>query len=272
LRFAVRRRLVHAGNAAAEARAETALGYSADQLQRLLLVPLSDLIGDRDLVLSPTDALHALPWSLLPMCRGRAVSVTPSSWLWWLASQRRSGVGGAVLIAGPQPQYAIAEVRALGSDRPEAQMLIGADATVERTLTALDGARLAHVACHGVFRADNPLFSHLVLSDGALTVYDLGRLRRAPELLILSSCDAGLSAVHPGDELQGLAVALLGLGTRCVIASLGLVDDAATSQLMVELHRGMRAGASPALALAAAQAAAPGLSPGAANFICIGAG
>ena len=272
LRFAVRRRLVHAGNAAAQARADVALAFSATEVERMLLVPLADLIGARDLVLSPTDALHALPWSLLPMCRGRAISVTPSSWLWWQAAQRSAATGGEVLIAGPAPEHAIAEVRALHADRPGARVLVGADAGVEEAVRALDGASLAHVASHGVFRADNPLFSHLVLSDGQLTVCDLGLLRRAPDVLILSSCDAGLSAVHPGDELQGLAVALLGLGTRCVIASLGLVDDVTTAQLMVDLHRHLRSGASPAAALARAQIATAHGSPGVANFVCLGAG
>jgi CHAT domain-containing protein len=213
-----------------------------------------------------------LPWSMLPMCRGRAVSVTPSSWLWWQAAQRSSAGGGEVLVAGPAPAYALTEVLALHAGRPEARILIGTEATVEETIRALDGASLAHVASHGVFRADNPLFSHLVLTDGQLTVCDLGLMRHAPDVLILSSCDAGLSAVHPGDELQGLAVALLGLGTRCVIASLGLVDDATTAQLMVDVHDHLRGGATPAAALALAQSAAADQSPGVANFVCLGAG
>ena len=60
-------------------------------------------------------------------------------------------------------------------------------------LSALDGAWLAHIAAHGNFRADNPLFSSLMLDDGPLIVHDLERLNRAPYWLVLSCCDSGVT-------------------------------------------------------------------------------
>jgi CHAT domain-containing protein len=178
-----------------------------------------------------------------------------------------------VLIGAPRPEHAAAEVTRLSARLPDAITLTGADATVSRALAALDGARAGHIACHGVFRADNPMFSQLILADGPLTVCDLSALRHPPGLLVLSSCDAGLSAVHPGDELQGLSAALLGLGTRTVIAGLGPVDDVATLHLMTGLHERLRAGMTPAQALASAQAAASEQhAVTAASFVCMGAG
>src|SRR5205085_12534957 len=120
-----------------------------------------------------------------------------------------------------------AEIDALGGLYPSSVRLTGAAATTTRLREALDGVAVAHVCAHGSFRADNPLFSSLELADGPLTVYDLEALRRAPATMVLSSCDAGLSAVHPGDELLGLAAALLALGTRTLVASLLPVPDAA---------------------------------------------
>jgi tetratricopeptide (TPR) repeat protein len=272
LRFAMRRHLVYAPDRAAAQRAARAAAYAAGELDRLLLRGLADLIAGRELVLAPTGALHALPWAMLASCRG-PVAVNPSSWQWWQAQQRPSRDGATVLIAGPAPEHAVAEVAALHGQLPDALALTGADATVARALAALDGAARGHLACHGIFRADNPLFSHLVLADGPMTVADLSALRRAPGMLMLSSCDAGLSAVHPGDELQGLAASLLGLGTQTVIASLGPVDDATTLTLTTDLYARLRAGASPAAALAAAQAAtAPEHAVSAASFVCMGAG
>lgn len=273
LRFGMRRYLAYAGDPAAAERAARSIGYAAGELDRMLLSPLADLIAERQLVLAPTGALHALPWPMLPSCHGRPLSVSPSSWQWWQASQRDAGRGGLVLIAGPAPEHAAAEVAALARQLPHAVVLTGSAATVARALPALEGAAMGHLACHGTFRADNPLFSHLSLADGPLTVADLPTLRQPPAMLVLSSCDAGLSAVHPGDELQGLAVSLLGLGTRTVIASLGPVHDETTVALATDLYTRLAEGAPPSAALAGAQAArAPQQAVSAGSFVCMGAG
>ena len=94
----------------------------------------------------------------------------------------------------------------------------------------------------GNFRADSPLFSSLELSDGPLNVYELQRLSRAPELIVLSGCDLAVSETRPGDELLGFAAALIGMGSRTVIASVVPVPDAATKRLMIALHELLRAG------------------------------
>ena len=151
-------------------------------------------------------------------------------------------------------------------------MLTGSAATVEATLAALDGARVAHIACHGRFRSDNPLFSALELADGPLTALDIQGLRRAPDVLVLSACDVALSERHPGDELLGLSAALLAAGTRTIVASVVPVPDAATRRLMLAFHTHLRAGASPAAALAAAQAGLRGTKAALAGFVCLGAG
>jgi CHAT domain-containing protein len=137
---------------------------------------------------------------------------------------------------------------------------------------ALDGAGLAHVAAHGAFRVDNPLFSSLQLADGPLTVYDLEGLARAPRTLVLSACDSGLSGVRPGDELMGLAGALFALGTGSLVASVIPVPDAATRELMVAFHQRLQAGLPVAAALAGAQVAVGRDVPVAASFVCFGAG
>ena len=155
---------------------------------------------------------------------------------------------------------------------PGATVLTGRDATVEATLAALDGATLAHVACHGRFRADSPLFSSLELADGPLTALDIQGLRRAPDVLVLSACDVALSERHPGDELLGLSAALLASGTRTIVASVVPVPDAAARRLMLAFHRRLAAGASPAAALAEAQAGLRADQRALAGFLCLGVG
>jgi CHAT domain-containing protein len=151
--------------------------------------------------------------------------------------------------------------------------LSGRRATVEAVTAALGLADLAHIAADGIFRSDNPLFSHLQLADGPLTVYDLEQLPRAPRVLVLSACNSGLSGVRPGDELLGLSSALFSLGTATLVATVIPVPDESTRHLMLALHRQLRAGREPASALAEVQAAAAGngdlLAQG---FVCLGFG
>src|SRR5207249_5671123 len=125
-----------------------------------------------------------------PSLRGRPLVVAPSLATWCdLAARLRSQRRKTALVAGPRLRHAAREVRELGALRPGATALDGKAATAEATLAALDGAAIAHLACHGRFRADSPLFSSLELADGRLNVYELQRLRRAPELVVLSACD-----------------------------------------------------------------------------------
>ena len=155
--------------------------------------------------------------------------------------------------------------------------MTGQRATVDRVITALDGAGLAHIAAHGHFRSDNPLFSSLQLQDGPLTVHDLEGLRQAPRHVVLSACESGLPTVHPGDEVVGLAAALLALGTSSLIATVAPIPDEASRPLMLRFHGHLRRGLTPAAALAVAQQellllGSPADRAAAAGFVCFGAG
>ena len=286
LRFALRRIVHRHGQPASRAAAAAAARLAVERLDRAVFGPVRGVLGSRELVVVPVGALHATPWSLLPSCRGRPVTVAPSASAWLAAAARQAeragpGTGGRpVLVAGPGLPHAEAEVRHLAGVVAGADQLVGPAAGVEPVLAALDGAGLAHLAAHGVFRSDNPMFSHLRLADGPLTVYDLERLARPPAIVIMSACDSGLSAVQPGEELMGLAAALLGLGTVSVLGSVLPAQDEAALALMTDLHHRLSAGTGLAAALAAAQAAAQ-LAAGdgldertatAAAFVCFGAG
>jgi CHAT domain-containing protein len=215
---------------------------------------------------------------VLPTLFGRAVTVAPSSQLWLEATsrarppaRRRQGgraVGPTAVVAGPGLSGAKDEATQIGSLYPSARVLTGEQAHVSAVTEALEGADLAHIAAHAHFRADNGLWSSLELADGPLTVYDLELLRHPPSTVILSACQSGLSAVHPGDEIVGLVAALLTMGARAVVASVVPVEDRASERLMVALHERMMLGEAPAVALARAQDAAHaavGLS-----YVCFG--
>ena len=142
------------------------------------------------------------------------------------------------------------------------------------TLAALDGAALGHLAAHGSFRAEAPMFSSLHLADGALTVDDVHRLRRPPHRIVLPACRSGVVAQVAGQDVIGFAAALLGQGTAGVVASIADVDDAATVQVMLDLHAGLVAGLRLDEALREARLAAvddPVRRATAAAFVALGA-
>jgi tetratricopeptide (TPR) repeat protein len=219
------------------------LATAGPRLQEALLGPAIRQLGDGPLVIVPPSRLHAIPWALLPALRDRAVSVAPSAAAWMRARaapepERRN----VTLARGPGLASDGAEVPAVAGLYDDVTVLAGAEATAEKVLHELDGAWLAHVAAHGVFRADSPLFSSLRMHDGPLTVYDFEQLKQAPYRLILSSCDSGALAPAGAGELLGLVSSLLPLGTAGIIAAALPLNDHAVVPVMTGLHWRLRAG------------------------------
>lgn len=251
------------------------LETSGQRLESVLLGGAARLLGPGPVVIVPPSRLQAVPWALLPSLRDRAVAVAPSARAWLrarhtVAPRRRD----PVLVRGPGLGAAGGEVPMLRGQYPGAPVLSEGTATARAVLAALDGAPLAHIAAHGTFRADSPLFSSLRLDDGPLTVHDFERLGHAPYRMILSACDSGVLAPAGADELLGLTSSLVPLGTTGIVASIGPVNDQATVQLMLALHGRLAAGATLAAALCDARAST-GKDPVAAatgwSFIALGA-
>jgi CHAT domain len=245
-----------------EARPGTGLGLleaSGSRLEAALLGPARGHLGEGPVIVVPPGRLQAVPWALLPSLRDRAVSVAPSARAWLQAREATPpDRADPVLICGPGLGAGGGELRTLFGQYPAATVLADGTATARRVLEALDGAPLAHIAAHGTFRADSPLFSSLLLDDGPLTVHDLEGLRSAPYRLVLSSCDSGVLAPAGANELLGLTSSLVPLGTAGIVASVVPVNDQATVGLMVELHRWLHRGATLGQALCRARAAVHG--------------
>ena len=211
---------------------------------------------DRSVVLSPPAAFLGAPWGLLASLHDRPVALTPSATAWVRAHKAVPRSGRAVFVAGPGLPTGGGEVGAVAALSPDSTSLSGADATVPQTLAALDGAGLAHIAAHGLFRAESPMFSSLQLADGPLTVDDIHRLEQPPHRIVLPACRSGVVAAIGGQDVIGFASALLTQGTAGVIASIADVDDAATVQVMLDLHAGLAGGLRLDEALASARRAA----------------
>jgi tetratricopeptide (TPR) repeat protein len=219
------------------------LAAAGPRLQQALLGPAVRHLGDGPVVIVPTGTLHPMPWALLPALSDRVFSVVPSAGAWMRAAAAPAPRQRHVTLArGPGLASEGAEVPLVAPFYDDVTVLAGAEATAEKVLYALDGAWLGHVAAHGKFRADSPLFSSLHMSDGPLTVYDFERLHRAPYRLVLSSCDSGMLAPAGANELLGLVSSLLPLGTAGIIAAIVPLNDQAVVPIMVDLHRHLRSG------------------------------
>ncbi len=258
LSFAVRR-LANASTPAGAARlALESLTHAGAALDARLLRPCG-LPASGPVVIVPTGSLHNLLWGALPSLVGRAVTVAPSASFWLRHGDDDTPSTGPMtvgLAAGPDLHGGRREVLEVAALYDAPRCLVDAAATTDGVLDLLGSCRVVHLAAHGTFRADSPMFSSVRLHDGPLSVYELERRRLAARTIVLPACDAGLASVHIGDELLGTATALLGLGARSVVAPMAIVPDEAMIHVMVALHRGLRSGHAPAVALAAACAEA----------------
>ena len=128
--------------------------------------------------------------------------------------------------------YIEQEVQCVAAAFSESKVFLGRDATLDVLRKSGAGSCIIHIATHGSFRQDNPLFSSIHLGDSYLNLYDLYELRLPVQLLTLSGCSTGLNAVAGGDELLGLIRGLLYAGAQTLMLSLWDVNDRTTAGLM----------------------------------------
>jgi CHAT domain-containing protein len=119
---------------------------------------------------------------------------------------------------------------------------------------------LVHIAAHGFYEADTPLFSRIALaegdgSDGNVEVHEIlsDVDLTGVNLVVLSACQTGLGKVTDGDEIVGLTRAVLYAGAPGVISTLWQIDDDAAEALMKQFYRRLLRGSSAADALRFAQ-------------------
>ena len=252
----VLRRLAHGRRQPGD---EIVLKYRGAALEAALLGSAAAGFGDGPVVVIPPARFRAVPWTLMPSLRDRVVTVAPSASAWLRARRMRPPSPRRVaLVTGPGLATKGAEIEPLVSRYPGATLLGHGNATAGQVLTALDGAWLAHIAAHGTFRADNPMFSSILLDDGPLIAHDFERLGRAPYYLVLAGCDSGVAAPVGADELLGLVSSLMPLGAAGIVASVVPVNDIAVVPVMVALHEALQRGATLPEALLAARRAAGG--------------
>jgi CHAT domain-containing protein/tetratricopeptide (TPR) repeat protein len=239
-------------------RARHHLGWLYDLLMR----PIEGRLGARRLVVVPNRVLHYIPFHALHdgssyMIERREVCCVPSAAVLHhcLVAPRQSLERATLLgVSDARNPRAREEVLALAPVFPEGTTLLDDQANRAALSEHAAAAHVLHLACHGNFRLDNPLFSSLQLADGWLTVRDVYRLDLAScELVTLSACETGVNVLAPGDEWIGLARGFFSAGSPSLLVSQWIVDDEATARLMIAFYSRLLAGDGPAAALRHAQ-------------------
>ncbi|MEO8265763.1 MAG: CHAT domain-containing tetratricopeptide repeat protein [Ilumatobacteraceae bacterium] len=252
-----------------------ALDNAASTVERLLIDPLQ-IRFDQPVIIVPSGPLYGLPWGLLPALTEIAFVVAPSVMAWRRIEQApiSSDPARDAIVVGPGLQSGHAESQRFATGSAATTVLDGAAASVDNTRQAFTSSNLVHLAAHGTFRGDSPLLSSFRMHDGPLTVFDIEQLATVPEVMILPSCEAGSVSTHPGDDLMGVAAALVGRGVMSLIAPLDSVPDAAVVEPMHDLHLRILRSEPTAEALRTTRCELP---PGSieraalSTFLCVGA-
>lgn len=226
------------------ARLQAAADAHLRDLHALLVAPVRARLRAAHLVVVPHDVLHFLPFHALLDGDARlmdrfTLSYAPSASVYRLCRSKTVGANGRAVVMGVPDAltpFILEEVRAVAAVLPNPSVFVGDEATADALRRHGEASRFVHVATHGLFRRDNPMFSSIRLGDGPLSVHDLYQFRLPAELVTLSGCGTGLSAVVGGDEQLGLVRGLLYAGARAVLLTLWDAHDSTTAAFMAGFY------------------------------------
>lgn len=232
------------------------------ELYQAIVAPLRHMLPETGrLALVPHGLLHRVPFQALfdgqqYLIDQYEISYAPSATILALCQQRPTQEQGIALVLGVRDDSIPAvteEVESITQLLPHSHSFLDEQATLERLRSQSQHCRIVHLACHGLFRDDNPAFSALKLGDGWLSAGDVLNLDFDGALVMLSACESQRGQDRSGDEIVGLTRAFLGAGASTLIASLWLAQDNSTALLATTFYRHLSASNSPTAALRQAQ-------------------
>src|SRR5467141_3062012 len=210
-----------------------------------LIAPLRPFFWGKHLIFVPHGPLHFLPFHALRngdeyLCDSFRVSYAPSATVFSWCQEKSASASEHSLIFGIADERApqiLQEAQSVASLLPKASLHVGDHATTSLLREKGPQCSVLHIATHGIYRQDNPMFSGIRLGDGYLNLYDLYQMRLNAKLVTLSGCATGMNFVAAGDELLGLQRGLFCAGATSLLLSLWDVHDQSTAELMQEFYR-----------------------------------
>jgi len=248
--------------------AQPAVSSLSRELYGLLVGPVtSELRSKRTICFVPDGSLWRLPFQALLGDDGRylvehhPLFYAPSAAvLAWYASHRPESAARPVLAIGdpdlggmgkassrrdrtlrPLPD-AEREARAVASIYGGTSLpLTGAAATESRFKSLAPQFRILHLATHGTFDNQQPMYSNVVLApggsdDGLLEAREWIGLGIRADLVVLSGCETGRGMAIGGEGVVGMSWALLAAGCPTAVVTQTDVPESAAA-LMIEFHR-----------------------------------
>jgi CHAT domain-containing protein/Tfp pilus assembly protein PilF len=217
-----------------------------ESLYAELIAPLHKHLHAKHLIFVPHGPLHFLPFHALKngdayLCDTHTISYAPSATVFALCQEKAPTNMSASLVMGIPDERApqiLDEVQSVAAILPKADLFLGTQATTEVLKSKGSQSAILHIATHGTYRQDNPMFSGIRLGDGYLNLYDLYQMRLSARHVTLSGCATGMNFVAAGDELLGLQRGLFCAGAASLLLSLWDVHDRSTSELMQCFYKG----------------------------------
>ncbi|MBD2858151.1 CHAT domain-containing protein [Spongiibacter sp. KMU-158] len=234
------------------------ISNSSRKLYNSVIMPIKEQLQTfKRLTVVPHGPLHYVPFTALNdgedyMIDQFELRVLPSASVLEFLHKNQIAAAKPMLILGnpdlgdPAMDLLGAQIEAvnIAKMQPSADVLLRELASETQLKSNAGQYRNLHIASHGIFNAEEPMASALLLSksesdDGLLSVAELFDLRLNADLVTLSACETGLGDITAGDDVIGFTRGFLYAGAESIISSLWKVSDAATNTLMQTFYKAL---------------------------------
>jgi CHAT domain-containing protein len=227
-------------------------------LKSILLDGVFDQIKSDKVYIVPHGLLHYFPFQSLIyhskyLIENYQIGYIPSATaLKYVFAKRKQKSGNLLAFGNPdlnatqmQLPFAEKEVQGIKTLFPTANIKIGEDASEANFKEHAGGYDILHIASHGEFNANTPLFSCLRLSagngeDGRLETREIFGLNLNAYLVTLSACNTAIGKLTKGDEVVGLTRAFIFAGTPSILGTIWSVNDESTSIFMNHFYNNLK--------------------------------
>jgi CHAT domain-containing protein len=228
------------------------------EISEIFINNVFDKIENRKVYIIPHNIAHYLPFQSLQfnsqyLVNQFEIGYLPSSTSLKYVIDRRKEKSNKILAIGNPDlgskkmnlPYAEKEVLKLKEKNSDTMILIGKDATETAFKKYAADFDIIHIASHGEFNIEYPLFSCLRLGagqgeDGRLETSEIFNQNLNSYLVVLSACNTALGKLTNGDELIGLSRAFIFAGTPSILGTIWSVNDKSTSIFMDNFYQNLK--------------------------------